>query len=206
MSPTPEISGPEIRVMTLTDVEPLAAAMARAFYDDPLQVWAIPDEHIRRPLLTKVFAVLFEHMDLPYGLSYCDASQSTAAIWLPPVLQKPSAEAMAALASLNDVLGTAGKRFARSQQAMDAARPTEPHYYLQGLGTDPSAQGKGLASAALAPVLARADDEQVPSYLESTKERNLPLYERHGFAVTGTIDVPDDGPRLWSMWREPRSR
>jgi ribosomal protein S18 acetylase RimI-like enzyme len=196
---------PEIRVMTLADVEPVAAAMARAFFDDPLQVWAIPDEHVRRPLLTKMFAVLFEFLDLPYGMSYTDASRSTAAIWLPPVLHPPSEEAMEALIGLGGALGRASTRFQASQRAMDAVRPSEPHYYLQGLGTDPTCQGRGLASAALGPMLARTDSEQVPAYLESTKERNLPFYERHGFAVTGTIDVPPDGPRLWSMWRVPRA-
>jgi GNAT superfamily N-acetyltransferase len=83
--------------------------------------------------------------------------------------------------------------------------PEEPHWYLQGLGTDPPRQGEGLASAALEPVLARCDADGVPAYLESTRERNVAFYERHGWTVTGTIDVPEGGPRLWAMWREPQS-
>ena len=43
--------GHEIRAMTLADVKPAAASLARAFSDDPLQVWAIPDEARRVPLL-----------------------------------------------------------------------------------------------------------------------------------------------------------
>ncbi len=54
-------------------------------------------------------------------------------------------------------------------------------------------------------MLARCDAQGIPAYLESTKERNVEFYEHHGFAVTGTIDVPTDGPTLWTMWREPAS-
>jgi len=50
---------------------------------------------------------------------------------------------------------------------------------------------------------ASGDAEGLPAYLESSKESNVPFYERHGFAVTETFDLPD-GPRLWLMWRDPR--
>ena len=78
-----------------------------------------------------------------------------------------------------------------------------PHWYLAILGTAPQAQGRGLGSAALAPVLARCDEDGVGAYLESSKEQNIPFYARHGFRVTRELRLPR-GPRLWAMWREPR--
>jgi GNAT superfamily N-acetyltransferase len=167
-------------------------------------VWAIPDEVRRMPLLEECFAILIEYLDLPYGISYCDESVSTAAIWMPPVLKKPTPAAAKALADLDGRLGDAGPRLHAAQDAMDKVRPPLAHYYLQGLGTDPPFQGHGLGSAALQPMLDRCDKERAPAYLESTKERNIPFYERHGFKVTGTIDVKPDGPRLWTMWRKPQ--
>ncbi len=68
--------------------------------------------------------------------------------------------------------------------------PKERHWYLQMLGTEPDAQSKGLGSAILAPVLERCDREGERVYLESSKERNIPFYARHGFAVTEEIQVP----------------
>ena len=56
----------------------------------------------------------------------------------------------------------------------------------------------------MAPVLERCDDEGVPAYLESSKEKNVPYYERHGFRVTGELRLPKDGPPLWAMWRDPK--
>jgi hypothetical protein len=49
-----------------------------------------------------------------------------------------------------------------------------------------------------------ADAEGMPAYLESSNERNLALYARHGFEVASEVAIPG-GPRIWPMWREPRT-
>ena len=41
------------------------------------------------------------------------------------------------------------------------------------------------------PILERCDRERIPAYLESSKERNVPLYERNGFRVQRAVDVPN---------------
>ena len=86
---------------------------------------------------------------------------------------------------------------------MEARHPQDrPHWYLFILGTEPAAQGRGLGSALLAQVLARIDADGMPAYLESSNERNLALYGRHGFEITSEVTIPG-GPRIWPMWREP---
>ena len=40
-------------------------------------------------------------------------------------------------------------------------------------------------------------------YLESSKERNVPFYERFGFKVIDEIRLLR-GPKMWAMWRDPR--
>jgi GNAT superfamily N-acetyltransferase len=92
----------------------------------------------------------------------------------------------------------------RAIAEVERVHPKEPHWYLAVLGTEPAWQGKGVGSALLAPVLQRCDREGRPAYLESSKESNLAFYARHGFEVTGTIDLLGGGPRVWPMWREPR--
>jgi GNAT superfamily N-acetyltransferase len=71
------------------------------------------------------------------------------------------------------------------------------------LGTDTAHQGKGIGSSLLAPILATCDEEGLPAYLESSKESNIPFYNRHGFEVSGEVKAKD-GPTLWPMYREPR--
>jgi GNAT superfamily N-acetyltransferase len=190
--------------MTVDDCPVVARAMARAFFDDPLQTWALPDSTTRLPILEQVFELLSRYSSVPRGESYTDETRACAAFWIPPgpfELDRAAAEAMAPML---DLLGDANERFRAAEDVMRAHRPEAPHFYLQGLGTDPPRQGEGLASAAMQPVLTRCDTDGIPAYLESTKERNLGFYELHGFAVTASTDIPLGGPPLWMMWREPR--
>jgi ribosomal protein S18 acetylase RimI-like enzyme len=122
---------------------------------------------------------------------------------MPPGQALPEDDITESSGALTAIVGTdALTRLNAAFVAMREAHPSTPHFYLAGLGTDPPRQGEGLGSAAMAPVLARADRDRVPAYLESTKERNVAFYERHGFRVTGTITAPPDGPPMWLMWRE----
>ena len=88
---------------------------------------------------------------------------------------------------------------------MAAVHPAEPHWYLEGLGTHPDWQRRGIASAVLAPVLDLCDADGLPAYLETQKESNVPFYRRHGFEVIGTKQIPDGAPNIWLMWRDIRS-
>jgi N-acetylglutamate synthase-like GNAT family acetyltransferase len=55
----------------------------------------------------------------------------------------------------------------------------------------------------LAPVLARADADGLPAYLETQKEENLAFYGRHGFEVVQEVRLPS-APPIWAMQRTPR--
>lgn len=89
-------------------------------------------------------------------------------------------------------------------ELMKREHPEEPHWYLAVIGSDPSVRGQGFGQALMRSGLDRCDAEHAPAYLESSKEANVPYYERFGFAVTGELVVPDGGPTLWKMWRNPR--
>jgi len=67
----------------------------------------------------------------------------------------------------------------------------------------PVHQGKGYGSALLRPVLERCDREKQLAYLESSNPGNIPLYERHGFVVLGSIQS-GSSPTVVPMLRKPR--
>ena len=52
-------------------------------------------------------------------------------------------------------------------------------------------------------MLRSCDEDGVAAYLESSKERNIAFYARHGFRVTEEVRMPK-GPPVWLMWRDPR--
>ena len=95
------------------------------------------------------------------------------------------------------------ERHALLAETFERYHPTQPLYYCQFLATVPAMQRRGIGSAFLRDMLARADGEGMPAYHEATSPRNRALYERHGYVRQGEFTLPD-GPTLWPMWRDPR--
>ncbi len=83
-----------------------------------------------------------------------------------------------------------------------ALHPREPHAHLVFLGVSPSAQGMGVGSAILKQTLAPLDKAGVLAFLETTTERNVALYRRHGFDISGEFELP--GLKMWAMTRAPQ--
>jgi GNAT superfamily N-acetyltransferase len=92
--------------------------------------------------------------------------------------------------------------FAMFEQ-MDAFHPQEAHWHLPLIGVHPAHQGKGIGAALLLHVLNACDDQKALVYLEATSPRNVPFYERHGFAALGSIQVADSPPVV-PMLRKPK--
>ena len=67
-----------------------------------------------------------------------------------------------------------------------------------------AAQGQGLGSAMLKQGTRICDEAHMPAYLESSNEKNVPLYQRHGFEIVAEETLPRGGPKVWFMWREAR--
>jgi len=203
----PERSGrpAEVEPVAAADVAGVAAMLARAFDDDPLTNWFFPSARRRAPGLRTYFRLQVEQDFLPHGEVVMTAGRTGAAIWAPP--GKPFLTGWPALRSVLPVapfiVGPGLRRVLEILPRVAELHPKEPHWYLATLGVEPVLQGKGLGSALLAGVLARCDDDGVPAYLESSKERNLAFYGRHGFTV-GEVVQPRGGPKLWTMRREPR--
>jgi GNAT superfamily N-acetyltransferase len=196
---------PDVRRATTDDVDVLARVLARAFDDDPISEFLFPDARRRQRALPRYFSILLRPAFLPSGEVWTDGDACGSAMWTPPTQRRPSTRDLLRFAPLVPVLGRRLPQAISTMQAVERHHPRTPHWYLAVLGTDPPRQGRGVGSALLGPVLERCDADGLPAYLESSKERNVPFYARHGFRVTTTIDLPGGGPRLWLMWREPRS-
>jgi ribosomal protein S18 acetylase RimI-like enzyme len=193
-----------VRKAESPDVRPLAAALARAFEDDPLMRWLLPTSRQQRHLPT-LFELALKYSHLPNHEVYTTAELTGGALWAPPgKWQTRPLSLLPAMPRFIVALGTRIPIAVRTIAKVEQLHPREPHWYLAVLGTEPAWQGKGVGSALLAPVLERCDKTETAAYLESSKETNIPFYNRHGFEVTGTIDLPRGGPRVWPMWREPR--
>ena len=61
--------------------------------------------------------------------------------------------------------------------------PGQPYWYLEVVGVDPAAQGRGVGTRLLEPVLAQAEEVGQLCYLETMTERNVGWYRSLGFEV-----------------------
>lgn len=187
------------------DIKPMAAALARAFDDDPVMAWLFGDHPGRRLTRLRRF---FSHEAKRHGVHgqvLTTESHEGGAFWDPPGRWRESwADVLRSLPALGPALGMRMPRALRGLSMIERAHPHEPHWYLAVLGTDPSAQGRGIGGSLLQPVLDRCDQQGLGAYLESSKERNLAYYARFGFEVTGEITLPG-GPPIWPMWRHARA-
>jgi GNAT superfamily N-acetyltransferase len=199
---------PQARSARKVDVGELSGTLARAFYDDPVMVWLLPDEKPRTAQLYRLFATMTRHHHLARGgveVAYDGPGIGAAALWDPPNEWQETRWAQLAMTpTFIRVFGPRSMRGRAVQELMKRVHPEEPHWYLGVIGSDPSVRGKGFGQVLMQSRLHRVDAERAPAYLESTKSENIPYYQRFGFEVTDEIVLPEGGPTMWPMWRPPR--
>lgn len=209
LSEKPIISQPDSVVrLEESQTEQLVQVMSRAFFNDPTFIYISPDEKSRIKTLRAFF-----RFDIRYGTLYGDVYTTPltegGAIWISPENTAFGLSQMirTGFLALPIAFGWAGfERLMRFSDLVEQWRKrsvAKEHWYLAGLGVEPSKQGKGNGSALLQPILARADTEGLPCYLETLTERNLGFYERHSFHVAASGEVPKGGPMVWAMVRPP---
>jgi ribosomal protein S18 acetylase RimI-like enzyme len=191
---------PIIKTATPSDEAPATAVVVLAFSADPAARWTWPDPNqylMHFPSFVKALGgKAFAH-----GSAYCLDDNAGAALWLPPAVG-PDEDALVALlqrtgsASVQDDL-------AGLFEQMGRYHPQEPHWYLPFIGIDPSQQGQGYGAALMEHALVPCDRDRTLAYLESSNPKNIPLYERHGFELLGTIQV-GTSPPIFPMLRKPR--
>jgi GNAT superfamily N-acetyltransferase len=197
-----------VRRLEHHEVGEAVAVCSRAFWPDPLLGFFARDLLHEYRYLPEFFEV-----DLKSMWKYCDPTVAdfqgrigAVAVWVPAeASERPFLEeAFKQIRSLPTLLRAKHKvKAMKLLTAVETARPKH-HQYLALLATDPSAQGKGLASGLLRPVLERCDAEGIPSYLETQKEANLAFYGRHGYEQTGVVEL-SGCPKVWLLTRQPKA-
>jgi ribosomal protein S18 acetylase RimI-like enzyme len=191
-----------IQSTTVAELPAIAITLARAFADDP--VFAVLFGSAPPPERATRFFGIIGRMQHPHGHMYNTPGNEAAAIWAPPGAWKmPNSQIAKNVPGLVKVFG---RRFIPNLgvlSLLEKNHPSELHYYLEFIGTDPAHQGKGLGTALMQPMIERCDREGVGAYLESSKESNIAFYARFGFETTKVI-THKAGPQQWLMWRDPK--
>ncbi|WP_367320884.1 GNAT family N-acetyltransferase [Streptomyces sp. HUAS ZL42] len=196
--------GVAVKAADAGDRELVVRVLDAAFQDDPVSAWVFPGDEYRRTTHSRLMAA-FTDIVLAEGRVDVTEDGTGCALWLSvPAGEHADDEGPA---RLRDAVDPANERIEQIGRLAAALHPSDrAHDYLWMIGVVPEHQGRGLGTALIRPVLDRCDREGLPVYLEASNARSRRLYERLGFVCTGRApDLPEGGPRMWPMWREPKS-
>lgn len=186
--------------------------LARAFLTDPAYSAIFPDSVERWQALQRLFGAVVGY-SLVYGLVHATPAVEGVACWLSPgnaeiTLWRMLRTGLGLQRAVISFSPVTRQRVLAVLDYMDEIHKRQapgPHWYLWLVGVEPDAQGRGIGSRLIQPVLTRADKEGLPCYLETQTESNVAFYQKRGFEVMTDGFVPDQEIRVWTMLRKARS-
>ena len=182
------------------EVDHAIATLVLAFVADPVARWMYDDPHQYLLHIPRLFRTLGKN-SFEGGAAQRTNKGRGVALWLPPGVHGDDAPLEAVIAG--SVAEEKQAEVAAIFERTEHYRPTEPHWYLSLIGVETLSRNKGCGAALLEHRLCQCDREHLPAYLWSSNQLNLALYERHGFKISGAIQV-GSSPSVFPMLRWAR--
>lgn len=193
-----------VRPLRPEEIDRVGLALARSFENDDLFMWMFGRHALRA--LHRSFKSQIRAQYMPSGIVETVDDLSGVALWSAPgrgVGPTPRQMLRMFPGHLHFVRPDRAVKALRGFAAMDSHHPDEPHIHLAILGVDPTHQRSGVGSSLVRSGLARADEADLPVYLDTSVAENVPYYRRFGFDVIAEFDFPLSGPHAWGMLRRP---
>jgi GNAT superfamily N-acetyltransferase len=197
----------QVRRYVAADRNEVVETLIRAFFDDPVFAWVLPDPATRAAKMRWLGHRWLRARERQDDLFVVDKARGLL-VGVAPT-GNPNvpfwSQVKLGLLAMPFIFGV---RSFRRFLAVDAdltrrhaEELTSPHYVIDILAVDPPSQGSGWGTRLLDGYLQRADEQRLPSYLVTNNPRNLPFYERAGFRVIREALVARDAVLGWSMRR-----
>ena len=191
------------------DLERLAEVAADAYQDYPLHNWFMGGKYdVKASRLLMQISLKTMMKD---AVIYADSEEMNGfAAWVPFGFKGTEALPFLRNGGLKLFLytgfGFVGRLLSYENYAMNLKKTFTDHYdwYLFNLSIKKSAQGKGIASKLMRPMLQFCDDERMVAYLETNKEQNVGLYRHYGFDLMKEELIPKTPVMHYSMVRKPQ--
>jgi ribosomal protein S18 acetylase RimI-like enzyme len=176
--------------------------LARAFADDPLWAWLLPDADARGRRLPWLFERALADLRVA-TLEAVGEPLLGVASWIPPATEVAAPRLRTVVGAIARMRRGFGRlvQYGREAAKLELEVGSGVTWRLGGLGVDPGAQRRGYGSALLRRGLERADAAGVRVMLLTSNPANLAFYEAHGFAVAAERALPAGGPPGWAMVR-----
>lgn len=187
----------------------LAEIAADAYQDYPLHNWLTNgryDKKASRLIMQISLKTMTED-----AVVYADSEEMNGfAVWLPPGFTGSKTIPFLISGGLELILHSGpsiiGRLLTYENYAMNLKNEFTENFdwYLYNLSVKQEAQGKGIASKLLRPMLEFCDNEKMVTYLETNKESNVGLYKHYGFDLKKEEIIPKTNVTHYAMVRYPK--
>nr|WP_239542276.1 GNAT family N-acetyltransferase [Micromonospora terminaliae] len=159
--------------------------MVAAFAADPVLTHLFPDPASYPGYAAAFFGHLFDKRVGRESI-WTIGGGASVAIWEPPHPAEPGRADPLTAHLPADALA----RVRAYDEAVHAALPTGPFWYLGVLGTHPDSAGRRWGRAVMRAGLQRATADGLPAVLETSNPANVEIYRRAGWHVVREISEP----------------
>lgn len=189
------------------DLDKVAEIAADAYQDYPLHNWFTKGKYNKK--VSKLIMKISLKTMSKDAIIYADSEELNGfAIWLPfgftgsktlPFLFNGGIKLIFQVG-----LGIISRLLTYENFAMKLKKKytNNVDWYLYNLSIKQSAQGKGIATKLLKPMLNFCDMEKMVCYLETNKEKNVTLYEHYGFYLEEKALIPKSDVWHYAMTRK----
>ena len=191
------------------DLDRLADVATDAYQDYPLHNWFTKGKYDAKA--SKLLMEISLKTMTEDAVIYADSEEINGfAVWLPfgftgnktiPFLLNGGLKLFC-----HAGFGLIGRLLTYENYAMNLKKEFTDNYdwYLFNLSIKKDAQGKGIASKLMRPMLQFCDDEKMVAYLETNKDVNVGLYRHYGFDLMKEEQIPKSPVTHYSMVRRPK--
>lgn len=191
------------------DLDRLAEVAADAYKDYPLHNWFTKGKYDAKA--SKLLMQISLKTMTEDAVIYADSEEINGfAAWLPFGFTGNKALPFLMSGGLSLILhsgfGIISRLSSYEAYAMNLKKEFTDNYdwYLFNLSIKKDAQGKGIASKLMRPMLQFCDDEKMVAYLETNKDKNVSLYQHYGFDLTKEEIIPNTPVTHYAMVRHPK--
>jgi ribosomal protein S18 acetylase RimI-like enzyme len=179
------------------EIDQAIATLVLVFGADPVARWMYDDPHHYLLHTPRLFRALGK-CSFKTGAAQRTNDGVGVALWLPPGVHGDDEPLEAVIT--DSMVEKKQAEVAAVLEQTEHYRPAEVHWYLSLIGVEALHRNQGCGAALLRHGLRRCDQERLPAYLWSSNPLNISLYERHGFKISGKIQV-GSSPPIFPMLR-----
>ncbi|MDP4203744.1 MAG: GNAT family N-acetyltransferase [Bacteroidota bacterium] len=182
-----KIENPDLRLATRRDKPTIKKVLTESFKNDPCIQWLTAQSRHRNKLDVIMDYTIDETLE--NGYIYVTEDNSAVAMWKNEAKERFTWNFIKRNLIFLFKMGVPCV-IRNLKSKADSCRQfpkRQKYWYLYTIGVLPEAQGKGLASKLMNPVIEKCKHLHLPLFLETANTRNVEIYRKKGFVVTETL-------------------